>query len=361
MNTRLRLARSRSNEESDLYKMISSKTGRDVAEFVYRNISEEVLNTNPLQVANWALQEDDNWGKAQVLIDFKDVSQAIDLGIHFASINRRLKDNGIYVGCFESNTNWKNKVFSNYNRVIGWSILLINYLFRNFVPGWKKISRREKYFIDRLYHDASLAEVLGRVVYSGFEIVNYLEAGGLTYFILMKKTPPRTDFVTTSRFIVKLSRVGKGGKIIRIYKLRTMYPFSEFIQDYVVKMNGYDNIGKPKNDFRLTSCGKVIRKLWIDEIPQLINLVRGDIKIVGVRPISRYGFYALPRDLQQKRIRYKPGLIPPSASLRIKGFKGVINAENQYLEEKEKRPLTTDVKYFFLAFFNILTFRVKSA
>jgi hypothetical protein len=71
--------------------------------------------------------------------------------------------------------------------------------------------------------------------------------------------------------------------------------------------------------------------------------------------------YCLPQDLQEKRIKTKPGLIPPHVSLRLKGFAGVIKAERQYLEERENHPIRTDIKYFFLAIFNILTLRAKSS
>ena len=361
MDTEFTITGSWLRRGDDLYTLIYSKAGEAVADFVEKNLDNTKLNTSPYQMTSWELQEPEKIGKIPLLVDFRDASRASDLSKHFSAINKRMEENGIYIGCFQSNSNWKKGVFKRYNKVIGYFVVIMNYLFRNLAPGWKTVKNREKYFVSLFCQDSSLAEVLGRMVFSGFEIVNYIETDNLTYYIARKKAAPGTEIVSTSRFIVRLWRIGKGGKIIKIYKVRTMYPFSEFLQDYIVRLNGYNKIGKPRNDFRLTSCGRIIRKLWIDEIPQLINLVKGDIKIVGVRPISRYGFNSLPRDLQDKRIRYKPGLIPPSVSLRIRGFKGVIDAEKIYLEEKGRRPFTTDIKYFFLALFNIVTFRVKTS
>jgi lipopolysaccharide/colanic/teichoic acid biosynthesis glycosyltransferase len=234
-------------------------------------------------------------------------------------------------------------------------------VYRNFAPRLKKKNGTKSYSPASWNGNYSLAEVLGRLVYCGFEIINYKQNDQLTYFIVRKKSGPRSELVSVSRFIVRLKRVGKSGRIIDIYKIRSMYPYSEFLQDYVVKINGYDIMGKPKNDFRLTSCGRIIRKLWIDEIPQIYNLIRGDISLVGVRPISRYGFNALPADLQDKRIMNKPGLISPHVSLRFQGFDGVIRAERKYLEERGISPVKTNIRYFFLAVFNILTLRVKSS
>ena len=361
MDAELKKEDLKSARRGDLNPAINSKAGDEGEDFIRRNLSYEVLSTSVYQVSDWASGEDNTIRDAPLLIDFRDANRASDLNKHFSDINGRIVDNGLYVGCFESNYNWKVKLVKKYNKGFAYFMLVLNYIFRNIAPPWKYFKNRNQYFINSLYQDNSLAEVLGRLVFCGFEIINYNEYDNITYFVVRKKTAPRTDMVSTSRFIVRLNRVGKGGKIIRIYKVRTMYPFSEFIQDYVVKINGYDTIGKPNNDFRLTSCGRIIRKLWIDELPQLVNLIKGDIRIVGVRPISRYGFSSLPKDLQEKRIRYKPGLIPPSVSLRIKGFKGVIRAEMQYLEEKDKNPLKTDIRYFFLAIINIITFRVKSS
>ena len=351
----------RSAEISKLYNRICSYAGGEVANFLVRNLDSSELSLIPYVAGEASDYDDSKLRDVRLLMDFRDFSQVADLTKHFGDINRKMADAGIYIGCFESKYNIQLKLFKKYNKGLSYIILMVNYAFRNFVPRWKRFTKQGKYLISSLYRDNSLAEVLGKLAYNGFEVINYKYHENLTYLILRKKADPKTDPVSTSRFIVRLNRIGKGGKTIKIYKIRTMYPFSEFIQDYVVKINGYDTIGKPRNDFRLTRVGKVIRKMWIDEIPQFFNWIRGDIKLVGVRPISRYGFSNLPQDLQEKRIKSKPGLIPPHVSLRLKGFAGVIKAERQYLEEREKHPARTDIKYFFLAVFNILTFRAKSS
>ena len=65
-----------------------------------------------------------------------------------------------------------------------------------------------------------------------------------------------------------------------------------------------------KNDYRITSWGKIFRKYFIDEIPQIFN---GFVVIStnGVRALSEHYFSLYPKTLQQKRINFKPGLIPP--------------------------------------------------
>ena len=86
--------------------------------------------------------------------------------------------------------------------------------------------------------------------------------------------------------IISLNRIGKNGKIIKVYKLRTMHPFSEYLQEYVYNRNELQEGGKIKNDFRISPEGRIFRKFWIDEIPMLINIFKGEMKLVGVRPLS---------------------------------------------------------------------------
>ena len=52
-----------------------------------------------------------------------------------------------------------------------------------------------------------------------------------------------------------------------------MHPYSEYLQDYILKLNGYSETGKPANDFRLVPYGKFLRRYWIDELPQLYKFI----------------------------------------------------------------------------------------
>ena len=91
------------------------------------------------------------------------------------------------------------------------------------------------------------------------------------HFILKKAKPPRTDPNPTYGPLIRLKRLGKDGKVIYIKKLRTMHPYSEYLQDYVYQTNALQEGGKFRDDFRVTSWGRILRTLWIDELPQFIN------------------------------------------------------------------------------------------
>ena len=74
--------------------------------------------------------------------------------------------------------------------------------------------------------------------------------------------------------LISLDRIGYEKKIFKIYKFRTMHPYSEFIQEEVFKQNKLNDKGKLSNDFRLTNWGKFLRKYWIDELPQFFKFFK---------------------------------------------------------------------------------------
>ena len=104
-------------------------------------------------------------------------------------------------------------------------------------------------------------------------------------------------------------RVGKGGKTIKIYKFRSMVTNAEeLIKQFTPEQKAeYEKNFKLENDPRVTKVGKFMRKTSLDELPQLINILKGDISVVGPRPVMDvetkiYGNY---RDML---LSVKPGL-----------------------------------------------------
>jgi lipopolysaccharide/colanic/teichoic acid biosynthesis glycosyltransferase len=94
----------------------------------------------------------------------------------------------------------------------------------------------------------------------------------------------------------------------------------------------------------------------------VINLLKGDLKLVGVRPISQRYLQDIPEDLRILRFAQKPGCIPPYVALnRNSDVLTVLNAEREYLFEKARDPYTTDLRYFCKAVFNIVLRSKRSA
>ena len=98
-------------------------------------------------------------------------------------------------------------------------------------------------------------------------------------------------------------RVGRDGKLFKMYKFRSMYVDAEARLGDLLQDNEMDGPAfKMKDDPRITRVGKFIRKVSLDELPQLLNIVKGDMSIVGPRP-------ALPREVEQYTERQKQRLI----------------------------------------------------
>ena len=108
--------------------------------------------------------------------------------------------------------------------------------------------------------------------------------------------------------IFRQRRVGRDGKLFWLYKFRTMCPDAEEQLNELLSLNQMDGpVFKIKGDPRITRVGRFLRKTSLDELPQLLNVLRGDMSIVGPRP-------ALPRevelysDYQRQRLYVTPGL-----------------------------------------------------
>ncbi|HWG84923.1 MAG TPA: exopolysaccharide biosynthesis polyprenyl glycosylphosphotransferase, partial [Deinococcales bacterium] len=108
-------------------------------------------------------------------------------------------------------------------------------------------------------------------------------------------------------------RVGAGGRVFRVWKLRTMVPNAEAAlrahleRDAAARAEWERNF-KLKRDPRITKFGRFFRKVSLDELPQLFNVVVGEMSLVGPRPLPAYHHDALPARAAELRTRSLPGL-----------------------------------------------------
>ena len=209
----------------------------------------------------------------------------------------------------------------------------------------------------------SKTEVLGRLYYCGFEVDEVVPMGHIEYIFAHRKSQPYPQQqIKVYGPLIKLPRVGQNKKITYYYKMRTMHPYAEYIQKYVFDARGGMNIAdKSDDDWRITNWGKFLRKYWLDELPMLINWFKGDLKLVGIRPLSQAMFDTYPKWLQEKRVKTKPGLIPPFYIDHPESFDELFASEDKDLTEYLAHPLRTDAKYFFLTMRSILTRKTHSA
>jgi lipopolysaccharide/colanic/teichoic acid biosynthesis glycosyltransferase len=299
-------------------------------------------------------------GKYNQIINFRKLNRIPDINKFIGAINSRLPLEGLMMVCAETSNQRKTRILQKYPLAINRLVLLSDYFFMRMIPKIPVLKNIFFALTNGQNRVMSRPEILGRLIASGFEIVTEKKTCKCFLVICRKVKLPASHIYATYGPLIHLLRVGQGGKMIKIYKLRTMHPYSEFIQEYVYDQHNLALGGKIKDDFRVTLPGKFLRRFWIDELPSLYNWLRGDVKLFGVRPLSRHYFNLYTPELQQKRIRYKPGLIPPFYADLPKTLPEIMDSELRYLELYEKAPLKTDFNYFWKAIYNILFKGAKS-
>ena len=287
-------------------------------------------------------------------------SKRYEPNLIFEQVRLRLPVSGYFAFKVVTAENIKSKLQEKYSSAF-LPYYLIHFLFKRLLPklsGFKWL-----YTLLAIHADISKAEIIGRSVFKGFKIVDLFESQDETTIIAQidssfnihtKRKVPSTGF------LLRMNRLGKQGKQIVVYKFRSMHPYAEYVQAYLHKKNGLDKGGKFKDDFRVSSGGRLIRKYWIDELPMLYNLIRGDIKLIGVRPLSEHYFSLYPPEVQLIREKHRPGLLPPFYADLPGTFDEIIQSELQYLNQYEKAPFNTDLRYFLRILENILLKKARS-
>jgi len=160
-----------------------------------------------------------------------------------------------------------------------------------------------------------------------------------------------------SFFYIKKS-LGLNGKRINVYKIRTMCKNAENqISAFCVR----DQLGKPINDPRILPWGRFLRKYWIDEIPQIYNLLKGDVKLVGIRPMGETNWEKYPVSIKEKALKQKPALMGIQYSFQYsESFNDGIQQITDYLDKWESNATKTDFIYFFRIMYHIIFGGVRS-
>ena len=270
-------------------------------------------------------------------------------------VNNSLTQKGTLIGTIQ--TNQLRKENHRFKRVplLGHVVEVLEFVFHRIFPKINGLKQLYFSITQGKAQHISKAEILGRIIKSGFQIKEIEEnIDGLMYFVARKIKEPNVSAKASNGVIHKFPRVGKNGKIIGVYKVRTMHPYSEYLQDYMVKTYGYASNGKLANDFRIPKWAKFVRRYWLDELPQLINVAKGEMKIFGARPVTKRYFQDIPENIQKLRLSQKPGCIPPYVAFnRPSSKESVLSAEENYLRLK-KKGVFVDLKLAFVAVKNIV-------
>lgn len=335
-------------------ELISKEQGDEAVDFILKHAdisldSVHVLKT--LNVFNIEAIEDIN---CSAIVNLQKINDIRGINEFFKATNAKLPENGIFIGCVETNLQRQTRILNKFPFIIARIYFLFDFIFKRVFP--KLCLTRKLYFFITAGRNRVLpkAEALGKLVFCGFKIAEVKEIKNLTYFVCKKTMRIIPEKHPSFGFFFKMKRIGKDRKLITVYKIRTMHPYAEYLQEYIYEQNSLKDGGKFKDDFRITSWGRFFRKFWIDELPMAVNFLKGEIKLVGVRPLSEQYLSLYTDELKEKRIHAKPGLIPPFYADLPVSLDEIIQSEIRYLDLYKQNPFKTDCKYFFKAFKNIV-------
>ncbi len=344
-----------------LADMITREAGPQATAFINqhnRHKAREILllfTTNPFNIISQAN------GDHKYIINLRRINDIRYINKFFETVNNSLPLRGRHTCCVETKDLRKQRLFRKYPFPVNYLYYyFLDFPVKRVMPKLKmtrglyfRITRGQNRVITR-------AETLGRLISCGFEIVDEEYIGDLCYITATKVKEPAYDNDPSYGPLIRLRRVGKDGKIIRVYKMRTMHPYSEYLQEYIYKRYNLEEGGKFRDDFRISTHGRIMRKMWIDELPMLLNWIKGDMKLVGVRPLSRQYFDLYSEEHKKLRLRHKPGLVPPYYADMPVTLKEIEASERRYLLAWEKRPFLTDWHYFWKAMYNIVFKKARS-
>jgi exopolysaccharide biosynthesis polyprenyl glycosylphosphotransferase len=136
--------------------------------------------------------------------------------------------------------------------------------------------------------------------------------------------------------LFRQERVGLNKRRFRIYKFRTMVPNADSLLPQLEMLNEVSGpVFKIKNDPRMTPIGRYLRRSSLDELPQLFNVLKGDMSLVGPRPLPLRDFEGFSKDWQRRRFSIRPGI---TCLWQVSGRSGIsfekwMQLDLQYMDE----------------------------
>lgn len=339
------------------FNMVEAPTElQELMYWAYMPRSERRSNfLNDFVERNWSKPD----GEAEVLLAEDHLNSIRHINQYLRDANKKLKDEGYLVVSFDTAMKRRLQFYKKYPKF--WAGLFYSFdFFWHRVCSRLWLTRGFYYLCNKKVRKVlPRPEVLGRLYYCGFEVVSEQYIHDRYCVIARKRQEPNLE-PRHYGLIVKLKRIGKEGNLIWVYKFRTMYAYSDYLQAYVFDNNNLQVGGKFRDDYRITDWGKWMRKTWLDELPMLINIFKGQMKLVGVRPLSEHYFELYDPEVRDRRIKYKPGMLPPFYADMPETLQEIQESEMRYFEAYDKHPLRTNWKYFWIIVGNMVFHHKRS-
>ena len=362
-------------DKQTLLSKIRSELDKPLSEFIEKNFHAlhgevgEIKILDDITLTNDPLEID---AVDLLILSRVRINDVRRLNRFFQYCAKKINMGGYFVGKYVPLENVKRKLKIRYPGNIYWPLFFLHFIWYRAIPKipWldkiyfsSKMSWLDDFYFSltkRRNRVLSKAEVWGRLAFCGMNVIAESRGEGEIFIMAQLDSPPLQTKITSYYPVVVLEKVGLNGEIIHAHKIRTMFPFSEFIQKRIFEDHGLASTGKFSNDYRLTELGVFLRKYWLDELPQIFDWLRGDIKLVGIRATSRHFLSLYPKEFLDLYVQIKPGLIPPIFDETTNGFDQIVKIEQTYLQRYWNKPFRTDVTYLIKTFADIVFRGVRS-
>lgn len=153
--------------------------------------------------------------------------------------------------------------------------------------------------------------------------------------VLMLIIAPMIRIESRGPIIFSQIRIGRSGRRFQLYKFRSMYPDAEERKKELMEQNEMEGLMfKLSNDPRITKVGQFLRKTSLDELPQFLNILKGDMSLVGTRPPTEDEFLQY-EGRHKRRLTLRPGLTglwQTSGRSEIGDFEDVVKMDLDYID-----------------------------
>src|SRR3990172_501278 len=222
------------SSKKDFYKLFL-KSYNGLFEFVSKQLdidNFDIFNTEVCESPSFVeleLYDDQTLANYINLHRFNDVRY---LNKYILKVHEKLKMGGIFIARAETLDIRKPKLFQQHAKPVAQLLHVFHFLYAR-VMAKLPLLNKLYYFLSRGKNRAlSIAEVMGRLYFCGFKIVDLKKTKDDFFFIAQKVKEPVKNVKPSYGIVIKLKRIGRGGKSVYIRKLRTMHPYSEFLQEY---------------------------------------------------------------------------------------------------------------------------------
>jgi len=348
-------------KHDDIKKIYPENMNDGVASFIWKHLKRKNIDGHNVLMISDAnvLKGIANEGSFDCILSTAALNDYVQTNESLVKIRKLLSRGGTFIGNVETNEQYNKRINGRFNAIVAPIVVAYGFLFRRVMPklcGFRFLHERLGIV---QHHILSKCEALGRLRYCGFAITALEEIDNRLHFVARKSSPPMNGKPTDGLFI-KIRKVGLHGRTIHCYKLRTMHAYANYLHDYVLDNLEIDNNGKVIGDFRVPTWGKILRKLWLDEMPQLLNILKGELSFIGLRHLSREFMELYPEDWRKERLKIRPGFVPPYYADCPRTFEEIIESEKKYCKLKKRHPITTDVYYFIRVVISFLTVRART-